>query len=175
MVLLSEFVSRNMWLQQNIVPCIARRIFKHWTTKEVPLIVIPKPCQGFEGPEWISNKEHLRLYRLSHFHLFGVPPWRLHSGKESACQCRRYKRLGFDLWIEKIPWRRKWQATPLFLLGKFHGQRSLVGYSPWGCKDSDPTKHAYMWHGNWRLFLPQISMYWNECWGSCKSSQWAVS
>ena len=39
-----------------------------------------------------------------------------------------------DLWVRKIPWRRKWQFISVFLLGKSHGQRSLVGYSPWGCK-----------------------------------------
>ena len=38
--------------------------------------------------------------------------------------------LGFDPWVGKIPWSRKWQPTPVFLPGKFHGQRSLVGYSP---------------------------------------------
>ena len=52
------------------------------------------------------------------------------SGKESACQCRRPERCGFDPWIAKIPWRRKWQPTPEFLPGQFHGQRCLVGYSP---------------------------------------------
>ena len=40
----------------------------------------------------------------------------------------------------EIPWSRKWQATLVFLLGKFHGQRSLVGYSPWGCEESDMTE-----------------------------------
>ena len=48
------------------------------------------------------------------------------SGKEPACQCRRLKRCRFDLWIGKIPWRPL-QPTPLFLLGEFHGQRSLAG------------------------------------------------
>ena len=47
------------------------------------------------------------------------------TGKESACQCRRHK---FDSWVEKIPWRRAWQPTPLFLPGRSHGQRSLGGY-----------------------------------------------
>ena len=56
------------------------------------------------------------------------------SGKESACQCRWYKRPGIHPWVGKIPWRRKWQPTPAFLPGKSHGQRSLVGYSPWGCR-----------------------------------------
>ena len=52
------------------------------------------------------------------------------SGKESACQCRRLRRRGFDRCVRKIPWRRKWQSTPVFLSGNFQGQRSLVGYSP---------------------------------------------
>ena len=47
--------------------------------------------------------------------------------KKSACQCRRCKRCGFDPWVGKIPWRRKWQPTQVFLPRKFHGQRSLVG------------------------------------------------
>ena len=40
----------------------------------------------------------------------------------------------FDPWIGKIPWRRKWQPTPVFLPGKSHGRRNLVGYCPWDCK-----------------------------------------
>ena len=58
-----------------------------------------------------------------------LPGWL--SGKESACQCRR---CGFDPWVGKIPWRMSWQPSPAFLSGKSHGQRSLVGYSPWGLK-----------------------------------------
>ena len=58
------------------------------------------------------------------------------SGKESTCQCRRHKRLRFDSWVGKIPWRRKWQPTPVFLPGESHGQRSLAGYSAWGHKQS---------------------------------------
>ena len=61
------------------------------------------------------------------------------SGKESTCQCRRYR---FHPWVGKIPWRRKWQPTPVFLLGKSHRQRSLVGYSPWGRKELDMTEHT---------------------------------
>ena len=58
-------------------------------------------------------------------------PWRL-SSKESSCQCRRCM---FNPWLGKILWRRKWQPTPVFLPGRSQGQKSLVGYSPWGCKD----------------------------------------
>ena len=52
------------------------------------------------------------------------------SGKEPTWQCKRCKRHGFDPWVRKIPWRRTWQPIPIFLPGKCHGQRSLVGYSP---------------------------------------------
>ena len=51
--------------------------------------------------------------------------------KESACQCKRH---GFDPWVWKIAWRRKWQPTLLFSPEKRHGQKSLVGYNPGGCK-----------------------------------------
>ena len=49
-----------------------------------------------------------------------------------------------DLWVRKIPWRRKWQPTPVILPGEFHGQRSLAGYSPWGHKESDTTEFTFM-------------------------------
>ena len=45
-----------------------------------------------------------------------------------------------DPWVRKIPWRRKWQPTPVFLPEKSHGQRNVVGYSPWSCKESDTTE-----------------------------------
>ena len=57
--------------------------------------------------------------------------------KDCALQCRR---LGFNPWVGKIPWRREWQPTPVFLPGESHGQRSLAGYSPWGGKKSDMTE-----------------------------------
>ena len=59
------------------------------------------------------------------------------NGKESTYQCRR---CGFNPWVGKIPWRRKWQATPVFLAGKFQRQRNLVGFSPWVCKRVHTTE-----------------------------------
>ena len=59
---------------------------------------------------------------------------------ESTLVAQMVKRLpttqktGFDPWVGKIPWRRKWQPTPVFMPGKTHGPRNLVGYSPWGRK-----------------------------------------
>ena len=71
------------------------------------------------------------------------------SGKESACQCRRHKRYGFSPWVGKIPWRRKRLPAPVFLPGESHGQRSLVGYSPWGRKVLDPLSTApFRWHSH---------------------------
>ena len=68
------------------------------------------------------------------------------SSKEPACWCRSRERHRFDPWVGKIPWRRKWQPTPVFLLGETHGQRSLAGYSPWGCKESDTTERLNHHH-----------------------------
>ena len=63
------------------------------------------------------------------------------SGKESACQCRRCKRHGFHPWVTKIPWRRKWQPTPVFLPGKSPWtEKPGELHSPWGHKESDTTK-----------------------------------
>ena len=62
------------------------------------------------------------------------------TGKEPTCHYRRLKRCRFDPWVRNIPQRRKWQPTPVFLSGKSQGQRRLVGYSPWGRKESDMTE-----------------------------------
>ena len=52
-------------------------------------------------------------------------------------------RLSCDPWVRKIPWRRTRQPTPVFLPGESHGGRSLVGFSPWGCKESDTTERLH--------------------------------
>ena len=59
------------------------------------------------------------------------------DGKESACN---EGDLGLIPGSEKIIWRREWLHTPGFLPGEFHGQKSLVGYSPWSCKELDVTE-----------------------------------
>ena len=78
-----------------------------------------------------------RPCKAPHYLPTALPRWR--SSKESACLSGRCKRWGFDP-SSKIPWSRKWQPIPVFLPGKFHEQRSLVGYSPWGHKKSDTTE-----------------------------------
>ena len=62
------------------------------------------------------------------------------GGKEPACQCGRHKRYRFDPWVRKISWRRVWLSTAVLLPGESDGQRCLVGYSPWGHKESDTTE-----------------------------------
>ena len=59
----------------------------------------------------------------------------------------------FNPWVGKIPRRRKWQSIPVLLPGKSHGQRSLVGYSPWGLKESDTTEplHFHFTMAKWYL------------------------
>ena len=57
--------------------------------------------------------------------------------KKIHLQCRSHS---FEPWVGKIPWRRKWQPTPVFLLGKSHGQRSVVAYSLWDSEESDTTE-----------------------------------
>ena len=59
-------------------------------------------------------------------------------------QCRRPR---FNPWLGKIPWRREWLPTPVFLPGEFYGQKSLVGYSPWSHKESDMAERLTQTHG----------------------------
>ena len=83
------------------------------------------------------------------------------SGKESTCQCRRYE---FSPWVRKIPWRRKWQSTPVILPGKSHGQRSLAGYIPWVHSESDRNErlcaHTHTTMINTFLILLPFSCIW---------------
>ena len=101
------------------------------------------------GSFWVLEHKHLwRLFWLPHpvsvtALPMGRPTVRWLSGKESTCRCRRHKRRRFDPWVGKIHWSRKWQPTPVFLSGKSHGHRSLVGYSPWGCKELGITEWAH--------------------------------
>ena len=62
------------------------------------------------------------------------------SAVKNPLLCKSHRRHVFHPWVGKIPWRRARQPTLVFLPGKFHGQRSLAGYSPWGRKESDTTK-----------------------------------
>ena len=77
-----------------------------------------------------TKKQGTKHWALLYCYIFILISLRA-SGGLVHLQCRRPR---FDPWFRKIPWRRKWQPTPVFLPGKSHGQRSLGGDSPWGCK-----------------------------------------
>ena len=69
-----------------------------------------------------------------------------------VCVCAPSRRCRFNPWVRMIPCRRKWQPTPVFLPGKFHGQRSLADYSPWSCKQvrhnlatKQQQQHVYLY------------------------------
>ena len=76
-------------------------------------------------------------------------------GVSDSSVCLQCWRPEFHSWFGKIPWRRKWQSTPILLPEKFQGGRSLKGYSPWGCKELDTTEQLH--------FLSKlIYLYWNH-------------
>ena len=118
--------------------------------KQAPVFVVQPWEQGREG-HWELELQLLGCTRL------GAPrhkdwpfapgfpapgPLRWLSGKESTCQCRR---CGYDPWVRKISWKRKWQPSRVFLPGKSCGLRSLVGYSPRGHKE----RHTTEWLGSY--------------------------
>ena len=81
---------------------------------------------------------HTLLFKLFVFFFWLIYPWGFPGGsdsKQSACNAGSIPESG-----RKIPWRGAWHPNPVFLPGKSHGQRSLVGYGPWGCKESDTTE-----------------------------------
>ena len=84
--------------------------------------------------------------------------------KNSGKEHRRRRRCGFDPWVGKIPQKKKWQSTTVFLPGESHGQKCLVGYSPWGHKESDTTEvtsHSHIW------FIMLCNVFWIARWFSC--------
>ena len=91
---------------------------RHWLGLVFPTSLFH---HSFCSPIWMYTFSFLMML-IFKYH-YGL------SGKESPSQRKRHR---FNLWVGKIPWSRKWQPTPLFLPGKFYGQRNLVDSSPWG-------------------------------------------
>jgi len=104
--------------------------------------------------------------RISVCHTRGLP--RDTNGKEPICQGRRHEKHKFNTWVWKIPWRRAWLPTPLFMPGESHGQRSLEGYSSWGGHDWSKFVCTHMQFKHLNSFRsPRISFnrfkYLSEC------------
>jgi len=72
---------------------------------------------------------------------YPIPESQWLSGKRIRLKCRKHRRCKSNPWVRKIPWRRTWQPTLVFLPGKCHGQRNLESYSPWGHK-------SWTWQSN---------------------------
>ena len=102
-----------------LAPALAGKFFIIWATRGVYII-----------SEIAKNSIYWVL----------ILPWWLRPYR-ICLQCRRHwTQPRFNSWVRKIPWRRKWQLPPVFLPGEFCEQRSQVGYSPWGRKESDTTE-----------------------------------
>ena len=124
------------------------------------------PFYGWVIFHFIYIYIYIYIYTHTHTHTYiyccclffklkysGLPKWL--SGKESACQAE-----GFDPLVGKIPWRRKWQLTPVSLPGKPHGWRSLAGYSPWGRKELDMIEWLnHHHHQSWITMLCSSLLY----------------
>ena len=113
----------------------------HW----VVLPWVSGPAQDWSKGRW-SYLGFFAWVLLGIFFFFPYElPWCLRPAMQE---------IAFNPWVRKIPWRKEWLPTPVFLLGEFHWQRSLVGYSPWGHRESDMTK----WLTHSLFFFPHGEM-----------------
>ena len=145
------FHLKNYWSIVDLQCCVSFSWIAKWVSYKYTWIhsllfffkILP-PYKSLQSIEASSLKDTWKVLEGTDHDLpcgtLGFPWWL--SGKESTCQCRRHRRLEFDPWIRKLPWRRAWQPTPVLLPGISHGQRSLVGYSPWGRKEWDMTEQS---------------------------------
>ena len=120
--------------------------FMHWRRQWQPTpVFLPGESQGqgsLVGCRLWDRTSRTRLKRLSSSSSSSsaLSDWKLPWWLRWQRTCLQCGRPGFDPWVRKITWRRKRQPTPVFSPGVSHGQRSLVGYSPWGCKVLDTTE-----------------------------------
>jgi len=128
-------------------------------------LVIPAEQKNLEDrdPRQVAPKMdfHLQIFRSAILQTSTTPFSHLYSQvvlKVSVCQSRRRKRHGFSPQVGKIPWSMKWQPAPVLLPGKYHGQKSLVSYNPWGCKESDTTERAHTHTIHWVYSYYKISL-----------------
>ena len=90
-----------------------------------------------------------------------LPKHNFPGGSDGKASCLQCGRPGFDPWVGKILWRRKWQPTPVLLPGKSHGWKSMVGYSPWRCKEQDTIERLHftsLQTLGWEELMPQVSV-----------------
>ena len=106
----------NLWLKSFLCFCQCWELISHYLFKDCFCSILSLPY--FQSSDMCQT-------------LVELPGGTL--GKEPTCQCKSHKTHGFNPWVKKIPGRRRYQPIPVFLPREFHGQKSLEGYSPWGC------------------------------------------
>ena len=123
----------SLWPQMERPPslwlCLSRQL-KACTVASLAAQLVKNPPAAQKTPVWfLGQKDPLEKGWATCSSVLGLPWWlrRLRI-------CLQCGRPGFDPWFGKIPWRSLWQLTPVFFPGESHGQRSLAGYSPWGCR-----------------------------------------
>ena len=143
-----------------------RQFGLNWEGHSIWVFIFPnqrlqkQQCLPYKKTNISRTNKLVQLVRLSTDYLTRYQSWfpRWHRSKESAYQCLRCKRQGFNPWVGKIPWRRKWQPTPpVFLPGKSHGQRSLGDYSPWSLRVRHDCTHSTHSH-----LLIILSQFWKH-------------
>ena len=115
-----------------------------------------------QDSEWSLPQSALNWLLLRAWYLgccWGTSSSLVAQQKRIHLQCRR---LRFNPQVGKIPWRREWQPTPVFLPGEPHGQRSLAGYSPWGRKESDMTE--WLTNNNWESLEMKVGEHQFSSW-----------
>ena len=128
-----------------------------YTGNDIQMRELPRGYSTQQCGPWETSSydfflvEKFIIFLIEILAAMGLPRWC--SRKESTCQSRRHERHGFDPCVWKIPCRRVWRPTPVFLPGESQEQRSLVGYSPWNFKELDTTESACM---HWFLFLKNM-------------------
>ena len=133
-------LDRGAW-QVNVYRVAKNQTWLKWLSMHFHhrIIIFVSQEWGISGGKYITECAETSSRHLKGYFVRIWLPWWL-RGLSICLQCRR---PGFDPWVGKIPWRRKWQPPPVLLPGKSHGRRSLVGYSPWGCKESDMTERLH--------------------------------
>ena len=109
--------------------------------------------KAVQSPNHWTIRDFLVIYY--YLNCYRIPRWL--GDKESAWQNRRHRRCVIHLWDGKITWSRKWQPIPVLSPGKLSGQGTLVGYSPWGRKESDMTEPQSI-HANYYSTLSSFTL-----------------
>ena len=131
---ISKFLKNSIFLLWNIIDIHPYINFRCTTWVSI--------CMYYETITTVSlvNTHHQHNYNIFFLENFSGGLQNFPGGSDGKVSACNVGDQGSITWVRKISWRRKWQPTQVFLLGKFHGGRSLVGYSPWGCKESNMTE-----------------------------------